>query len=953
MSEAAARNLGLATRGGSRAATAAPTPTLLRGIATNIVTIAVGALGVLFTLLVARLLGKAALGGFLLAWATADLLSKVGTLGLDQGTTALVARRRAEGDATGARAVFHLALAAGLGLSALVAGAAWLVLGWLENAHQTPELVTAQRAMLLALPAVALYRIANGASRGLGIMKHDAVSGGLVQNLVKVLALVGFVWAGFPRAIGVIDTAVLAALAGFAAAGLAAYLLARGALPRGAAAAPTSAVARADATALIPLSVAAAAAGLANLAMQRMDVLVLGAFVGRAPGLDAAAFGVYCAAREIAGIARKVGFAAEAPFLHAVATAHGSGRRDEERGVLGDVARWTLPASLFLAAGLALGSPLWLSLFGPGFERGTLLVSLLVVANSVGSYSGLAENVLLLRRPTLNVLNSGVGVVAYVAVCLALVPRMGASGAALAAAAAYGVVASLRFGELRAMGVPWPWERLRGAWLAFFVALGPGLAFRGVLPGRAGAALAVLAFTAVFVAGLLPWAFDDRDREALLAAAPFLRGRSGTSGARRRDRFASAASSVDDVPAPLTVILVVSSENDGGAARSTYLLARDLPRFGLRPVVALHREGQLSRRLAAAGMAFEVVPGLPEDLTHRPGRPASLWAVPGNLRALPGCVSSLRDLAEREGASLLYGQGTWANLLSALAARGSAAGAVWHVRNDFQPGLKRLLMRGVARACAVRAIVAVSGSAASPLEGLPMALHVVENGADLAACDAARDDPDDLRQRLGIPPSAVVACYAGRLLPHKGIHVLMEAARRAMSRNASLHLVILGDNPAHAAGDVRGELAQQAASWGLGERIHLAGWVPAVERALVGLDFVVIPSTCRECGSRSLIESLCLGLPVVASNAGGNPELLRDGEDGLLVPPGDAERLADALLTLASDAALRRRLAEGALAARRRFDSLTVARRAATVLRAAAAGAVPVTKAWEPVSVEP
>ena len=174
-----------------------------------------------------------------------------------------------------------------------------------------------------------------------------------------------------------------------------------------------------------------------------------------------------------------------------------------------------------------------------------------------------------------------------------------------------------------------------------------------------------------------------------------------------------------------------------------------------------------------------------------------------------------------------------------------------------------------------------------------------------------------------------------------------------MGRNPSLHLVILGENPAHAAGDVRGQLTQQAAAWGLGDRIHLAGWVSAVERTLVGLDFVVIPSTCRECCSRSLIESLCLGLPVVASDVGGNPELLRDDEDGLLVPPGDPERLSDALAALASDAPLRRRLAIGALASRRRFDSLTVARRAAAVLRSPAVGAVGVTEAWEPVSAEP
>jgi glycosyltransferase involved in cell wall biosynthesis len=499
-------------------------------------------------------------------------------------------------------------------------------------------------------------------------------------------------------------------------------------------------------------------------------------------------------------------------------------------------------------------------------------------------------------------------------------------GAAIASVGAYGAVAALRFGELRAMGVHWPWKRLRGAWSAGLVALVPALVLREVLPGRSGAALAVLAFFSVFVWGVVRWAFDEGDRETFSAVVPSL--------ARPRPR---PVPPVVPEATGLTAILVVSSENDGGAARSTFLLARDLRRFGVRPIVALHREGDLSRRLAAAGIAFEVVPGLPEDLTRRPGRPDSLWAVPGNVRALPRAVAYLRDLAAREAASVFYGQVTWAHIVSAFAARGTGVATVWHIRNDFQQPVKRLVMRAVARACGVRAIVAVSRSAGAPLEELPAPLHVVHNGADLAACDAARNAPDDLRRRLGITENAVVACYAGRLLPHKGIHVLMEAARRAMSRNPSLELVILGGNPAKAARDVLGELSHQAASWGLAHRIHLPGWIPDVERALVGFDVAVIPSTCRECCSRSLIESLCLGLPVVASHVGGNPELVRHGEDGLLVTAGDPERLAQALVALASDARLRRRLAIGALTARRRFDSVSVAERVAAILKKAAA----------------
>jgi glycosyltransferase involved in cell wall biosynthesis/O-antigen/teichoic acid export membrane protein len=928
-----------------RAATASGAP-LLRRIAVNAFALAVGGLGAIFTVLIARLLGKAALGGFALAWATADLLSKVGTLGLDQGATALVARRRGEGDTAGARGVFRVALTTGLVLSALVAAAAWPALGWAAQlTGQSPELLGAQRVMLLALPAVALYRIANGSSRGLGIMQHDALSGGLVENLTKVSALVALVAIGLPLTFGASGTAVVAAVAGYAAGGSTAWLLARGALA-GKGDAPSAKSARG----LFPLSTAAAATGLANLAMMRLDVLVLGWFVSRAPGLDAASFGVYCAAAEIAGVTRKVRFAAEPPFLHAVATAQGRGRGEEERAVVDNMARWMLPVTFFMAAGLALGAPLWLGLFGPGFGQGALVLTLLVVAQSLGSYSGLVENLLLLRRPALNLVNLGAGIAAQLGLGFVLVPRMGAYGAALAAVAGYALLALLRFGELHAMGARWPWRRLQGATAAFFVALAPALLVLAVRPGQAGATAAVVCFIAVFASAVVRWALEDGDRAALWGIVPsFVRPRARAEAGRTGR--AAPGPSLESGPTAHTAIIVVSSEADGGAARSAFLLARDLPHAGIRPFVALHREGPLSRRLAAHGIPFEVVEELPEDLMRRPGRPASVWAVPGNLRALARCVSRLRQLALREGAEILYGQGTWANIVSALAARGSNVGAVWHIRNDHRPLLKRLLMRGVARACAVRAIVAVSRSAAAPLEGLPMPLHVVENGADLSVSDPARTAPDDLRGRLGIPRDAVVAGYAGRLLPHKGIDVLMEAARLAMRRAPSLHLVILGGNPTHTGRDVRAELSERAASFGLADRIHLPGWVGDVERALAGLDVAVVPSTCRECCSRALIESLVLGIPVVATRIGGNPELLRDGEDGLLVPPGDPEGLADALVTLATDAARRGDMAARALEERRRFDSRAVARRAAAVLRTAAAGYVRLPDAWEPAEV--
>jgi glycogen(starch) synthase len=84
--------------------------------------------------------------------------------------------------------------------------------------------------------------------------------------------------------------------------------------------------------------------------------------------------------------------------------------------------------------------------------------------------------------------------------------------------------------------------------------------------------------------------------------------------------------------------------------------------------------------------------------------------------------------------------------------------------------------------------------------------------------------------------------------------------------------------------------------------------VPAV---LASLDVLALPSAYEEMGS-VLTEAMASGLPVVASDVGGIPEIVRDGETGLLVPPGDVDALARALDRLVADPALRSRLAEGA-----------------------------------------
>lgn len=156
------------------------------------------------------------------------------------------------------------------------------------------------------------------------------------------------------------------------------------------------------------------------------------------------------------------------------------------------------------------------------------------------------------------------------------------------------------------------------------------------------------------------------------------------------------------------------------------------------------------------------------------------------------------------------------------------------------------------------------------------------------------------------------ALFLGRLEPWKGVHTLLAACARL----PDLRLILAGDGSARS--DLEATIARQQLT---GTRLagHLEG--RALRELLARASFVVAPSEGYENCPYSVMEAMAAGKPVLASELGGHPELVTDGETGLLVEPGDPAMLADALGRLASDAQLRRRLGNnGAMVARRRFS---------------------------------
>ncbi|TET39091.1 MAG: glycosyltransferase family 4 protein [Planctomycetota bacterium] len=174
---------------------------------------------------------------------------------------------------------------------------------------------------------------------------------------------------------------------------------------------------------------------------------------------------------------------------------------------------------------------------------------------------------------------------------------------------------------------------------------------------------------------------------------------------------------------------------------------------------------------------------------------------------------------------------------------------------------------------------------------------------------------DDARVKLSLPEDARVVCFIGDLVPEKGVQELAAAAERIMQARTDVHFIIIGDGP------LLDRLAQHFEKAGLLPRFILAGRVlnADVPSYLAASDIFCLPSH-GEGTPISVMEALTVGRPVVASNVGGIPDIVEDGETGMLVPPKSAEALADSLEKLLDDDGLRRRMTENTESLRHDFS---------------------------------
>jgi sugar transferase (PEP-CTERM/EpsH1 system associated) len=188
----------------------------------------------------------------------------------------------------------------------------------------------------------------------------------------------------------------------------------------------------------------------------------------------------------------------------------------------------------------------------------------------------------------------------------------------------------------------------------------------------------------------------------------------------------------------------------------------------------------------------------------------------------------------------------------------------------------------------------------------PERIGVIYNGVDTQRYSPNSESRSRVRKELGISDDCFVVGSVGRIVPIKDYPAFLQAAERLLHRGMNLHILLVGKGP-----ELESIERQVRNSPLLARSVTLTGASDRVPEILNAMDVFVLPSL-GEGMSNTLLEAMACGLPVVASRAGGNPEVVEDRKSGWLFAPGDSDELADQLEHLAASLETRRQLGENA-----------------------------------------
>jgi glycosyltransferase involved in cell wall biosynthesis len=190
------------------------------------------------------------------------------------------------------------------------------------------------------------------------------------------------------------------------------------------------------------------------------------------------------------------------------------------------------------------------------------------------------------------------------------------------------------------------------------------------------------------------------------------------------------------------------------------------------------------------------------------------------------------------------------------------------------------------------------------MAGVPSDLiSVIHNAIDTQAW-SRHQTTTTLRQELGLAQTSPVIGYVGRIMPEKDLQTWIRAAALVAQQFPEAHFVLVGEGRD---GDTLGELRHLATTLGIAERVHFPGYYENLLPIYATFDLFCLSSR-REGLPNSILEAMAMGLPVVTTDVAGAKELVLNGQTGYVLPQGDVDGLARAIMTLAGDERLRQHM---------------------------------------------
>jgi glycosyltransferase involved in cell wall biosynthesis len=324
-----------------------------------------------------------------------------------------------------------------------------------------------------------------------------------------------------------------------------------------------------------------------------------------------------------------------------------------------------------------------------------------------------------------------------------------------------------------------------------------------------------------------------------------------------------------------------------GGQNQVLLTVNGLREIGHRAALVAHPGGELRKRASEGLELIPIAPRAEMDLS-------AAWRFSRALKQLQPDVVHAHDPHGVAMAALALSFG-------AASARGRSPALIAARRVDF--GLKgnsfsRWKYRQVD--CFIAASEAIRGMLLA--DGVEARRCItIHEGIDVERI--AKTPPVDVHEAFWLPHGSPVVGNVAALVPHKGQRDLIEAARIVTQQIPDARFVILGE------GELRQHLEGLVREHHLEKHVLMPGFRADVIGCIKGFDLFALSSITEGLGT-SLLDAMACGKPIVATRAGGIPEVVADGTTGLLVPPHDHQSLAAAIVRMLRDPALRQRLGE-------------------------------------------